>query len=153
MSTDKNNIFEVSVSYTEYCSIRVRANSETEAIQFVEDNLHSGELNWKDGDAEYSISEVYEDGQDFDVNLITEENNDQTDEPIEQSGTLYLVTAPSESLVVVKDSAGKRYELRIKDKVLVSSGICNWEAIVDGQVILTGTYDIYPNEQNPLLVK
>ena len=148
MSTDKNNIFEVSVSYTQYCSIRVRAISEAEAIEFVEDNLHSGELNWRDGDAEYSISEVYKDGEDFDVNLITEKSKNPP-----STGTVRFAIGPEDSVLIVTDSNGTKHTLNLKAQTKVAAGKCTWQLLVNDQVIKSGEYEIYKDEANPIIIR
>ena len=72
----KVEIFEITVFYTGYGMVRVRAKSEDEALAHVKEDPSGGdEVVWdtvKRREWEYSLSEVYEDGEHFDVDLVEE---------------------------------------------------------------------------------
>ena len=153
---DEANIFEISVSYTQYSTVRVRAGSAAEAIAHLqEDSSWTEDVNWNDGDPhwEYSHSETHDDGDSFDIDLAS-----QDDEASE--GTLCFHTGPLVSsgidgggLLVVTDAAGQRHEFTLKEKKSVAAGACTWELLVDGVLKDSGHYEVYPNEYNPLVIK
>lgn len=146
MSSEQFSIFEVSISMTQHSSIHVRASSEEEALAYIEQNpFVAEELVWDKPDYDSSLFEVFEDGESFDIDLEEEE------EP--SDGTLILTKAPLNALVVIEDAGGKRYELRVKDQILVTAGLCTWEVFVDGKAVNNGTYEVFGGEWNPLIIK
>lgn len=147
--SDNNKIYELSITQTQYATIRVRAASEQEALEHVSQNPSvTADQVWDKPEYDTSLVEVYEDGEFFDIDLVEEDEAD-----VVTTGTLMIKKAPLNALVVVIDAKGARHELRANDKHPVAAGLCNWAVFVDGEAVQNGTYEIYANEFNPLIIK
>ncbi len=143
-------IFEISVAYTQFSVIRVRASSLDAAISHLqEDPSWTDDVNWNDGDPEWQYNglETYEDGEAFDIDIHTDEA-DGIDE-----GTLVFHAGPENGILVVTDAAGQRHEISLKGKSIVAAGDCSWDLVIDGEITTSGTFNVWPNEYNPIVVK